>query len=92
MQLHRYVIERSLPGAGKLSAEQLHDVAAKSCDVLRSMGPSIQWVESYVVHDKVYCVYLAQDEEQIRRHAAAGGLPVDRVSRVCATIDPTTAN
>ena len=89
--LNRYVIERDLPGAGKLTPAQLKDVATKSCDVLRSMGPTIQWVESYVTGDKLYCVYRAQSEDAIRKHAEAGGFPANRISRVATVIDPTTA-
>jgi len=89
--LNRYVIERELPGAGKLSPAQLKDVANKSCDVLRTMGPTIQWVESYVTGDKVYCVYLAENEAQIREHAKKGGFPANKVSQVASIIDPTTA-
>ncbi|MEO8486610.1 MAG: DUF4242 domain-containing protein [Betaproteobacteria bacterium] len=89
--MHRYVIERDLPGAGKLSPAQLKDVASKSCDVLKVMGPTIQWIESYVTDDKIYCVYLAQDAEQVRQHATQGGFPANRVSEVRAVIDPTTA-
>ena len=89
--LNRYVIERDLPGAGKLSAGQLKDVANKSCDVLRKMGPNIQWIQSYVTGDKVYCVYLAESEAQIREHAKQGGFPANRISQVANIIDPTTA-
>jgi len=89
--LNRYVIERDLPGAGKMSPAQLKDVATKSCDVLRVMGPTIQWVESYVTGDKVYCVYLAESEAQIREHAKKGGFPANKVSQVAAVMDPTTA-
>ena len=91
MQLHRFVIERELPGAGRMSPAQLHDVASKSCDVLKAMGPTIQWIESYVTDDRIYCVYLAQDADQVREHASKGGFPVNRVSEVRAVLDPTSA-
>ena len=87
----RYVIERELPGAGKLTHEQLHGIAAKSCGVLRDMGPSVQWVHSYVTDDKIYCIYVADNEEQVREHAKRGGFPANRVSRVVEVIDPVTA-
>jgi hypothetical protein len=87
----RFVIEREIPGAGKLSAGELVAVSQKSCGVLREMGPSIQWVQSYVVDDKIYCVYIAPDAETVRRHAQKGGFPANRISEVRAVIDPTTA-
>ena len=87
----RYLIEREIPGAGKLSAEELQGISQKSCGVLRDMGPQIQWVQSYVTDDKVYCVYIAPDEEAIREHARQGGFPANRVSRIKTVIDPTTA-
>ena len=87
----KYVIERDIPGAGKLSAEELHGISQKSCGVLKGMGPSIQWLQSYVTEDKVYCVYIAPDEDAVRKHGAQGGFPVTRVSRVREIIDPTTA-
>ena len=87
----KYVIERELPGAGTLSAAELHGISGKSCDVLRGLGPSIQWVESYVTDDKIYCVYIAPDEALVREHARQGGFPANRVSKVSAMIDPTTA-
>ena len=87
----KYVIERELPGAGNLSAAELHGISGKSCDVLRGLGPSIQWVESYVTDDKIYCVYIAPDEALVREHARQGGFPANRVSKVSAMIDPTTA-
>ena len=89
--LEKYVIERDLPGAGKLSAAELQGIARKSNSVLATMGPGIQWVESYVTGDKIYCVYRAQSEEAIRKHAEAGGFPANRISRVATVIDPTTA-
>ena len=87
----KYVIERELPGAGNLSAAELHGISGKSCDVLRGLGPSIQWVESYVTDDKIYCVYIAPDEALVREHARQGGFPANKVSKVSAMIDPTTA-
>lgn len=87
----RYVIERDIPGAGKLSSQDLQAVSQKSCGVLGKMGPQIQWVHSYVTDDKIYCVYLAPNEEMVREHARQGGFPANRVSAVKAVIDPTTA-
>jgi hypothetical protein len=87
----KYVIERGIPNAGNLSAEQLQAVSQKSCGVLRSMGPQIQWVQSFVTADKVYCVYIAPDEHTIREHAERGGFPADKISEVTSIIDPTTA-
>ena len=89
--LEKYVIERDLPGAGKLSPAELQAIARKSNGVLATMGPGIQWVESYVTGDKIYCVYRAQSEEAIRKHAEAGGFPANRISRVTSVIDPTSA-
>jgi Protein of unknown function (DUF4242) len=87
----KYVIEREIPGAGKLSAEELQAISQKSCGVLGKMGPQIQWVHSYVTDDKIYCVYVAQNEEQVREHARQGGFPANRISTVKSVIDPTTA-
>lgn len=87
----KYVIERDIPGAGALGAEALQDISAKSCGVLQELGPSIQWVQSYVTDDKIYCVYIAPDEAMVREHAARGGFPANRVSQVREVIDPTTA-
>ena len=87
----KFLIEREIPGAGKLSAAELEGISQTSCGVLRSMGPEIQWVQSYVTDDKIYCVYIATDAETVRRHAAQGGFPANRVSRIAAVIDPTTA-
>lgn len=87
----KYVIERELPGAGDLSREELQAVAQKSCDVLVKMGPQIQWIQSYVTDDKIYCVYYATNEQLIREHAAKGGFPVNRISKVSDIIDPSTA-
>ena len=86
-----YVIERNLPGAGRLSPAEVRAVAQKSCSVLRELGSDIQWVESYVTDDRIYCVYLAPDEEMIREHARRGGFPADRISRVRRQISPLTA-
>ena len=88
----KFVIERDLPGAGKLAPGDLKGISQKSCGVLRKMGPSIQWVESYVTDDKIYCVYIAPDEASIKEHAKQGGFPANRVSQVRAMIDPTTAD
>src|SRR4051812_30529390 len=88
----KYVIEREIPGAGKLTAEQLQGISQKSCGVLQKMGPNIQWLESYVTDDKVYCVYIAPDEAAVREHAKQGGFPANRVSAVRRIIDPTTAD
>jgi hypothetical protein len=87
----KYIIERDIPGAGNLSAQDLHAISQKSCSVLNGMGPQIQWVQSYVTDDKVYCVYVAPDEEAIREHARQGGFPANRISKVSTIIDPTTA-
>lgn len=87
----KYVIERHLPGAGKLTADELRDISVTSCGVLLKLGPTINWVESYVTRDKMYCVYIAPDEEMVREHARQGGFPATRVSEVTVVIDPTTA-
>jgi hypothetical protein len=87
----KFVIEREIQGAGKLSKDELHGVAQKSCGVLQQMGPRIQWIESYVTDDKIYCVYSAPDAETVREHAAKGGFPANRISQVRTIIDPTTA-
>ena len=87
----RYVIERELPGAGALSEKELQAISQKSCSILNQMGPRIQWVESYVANDRLYCVYIAPNEAMVREHAKLGGFPVNRVSRVHGVIDPTTA-
>ncbi len=86
----KYLIEREIPGAGKLSPAELHAISQKSCSVLNQMGPRIQWVESYVTADKVYCVYIAPSEKEVREHAQRGGFPCNRVSEIKSTIDPTT--
>jgi len=87
----KYVIERELKGAGDLSREQLQGVAQKSCDVLRAMGPAIQWIHSYVTDDKIYCVYFAANDKLIREHADRGGFPANRISEVKEIIDPATS-
>lgn len=87
----KYVIEREIPGAGQLSSSDLQGISQTSCKVLSEMGPQIQWVESYVTDDKIYCVYIAPDEQLVRDHAAQGGFPANRVSEVRTMIDPTTA-
>jgi Protein of unknown function (DUF4242) len=87
----KFLIEREIPGAGDLSAQDLQGISQKSCGVLKNMGPQIQWVESYVTGDKVYCVYIAPNEEMIREHAEQGGFPANRISEIKSVIDPTTA-
>lgn len=87
----KYVIEREIPGAGKLTAGELQAISQKSCSILRSMGPEIQWVHSYVTGDKVYCIYIAPNEAMIREHAAQGGFPANRISEIKTVIDPTTS-
>lgn len=87
----KFVIERDIPGAGKLSPEQLQAISQKSCGVLQGMGHRIQWLHSYVTDDKVYCVYIAPDEETVREHAQQGGFPANRISQVRTVIDPTTS-
>lgn len=87
----KYVIEREIPGAGKLSAQELKGISQKSCGVLSKMGPQIQWVQSYVTGDKIYCVYIAPNEKMVREHAQQGGFPANLVSEVATIIDPTTA-
>ena len=87
----KYVIEREIPGAGSMSAQDLHAVSQKSCSVLQNLGPQIQWVQSYVTGDKIYCIYIAPSEDMIRAHAQQGGFPANRISEIKTTIDPTTA-
>lgn len=87
----RYVIERELPGAGRLTAAELHAISQKSCNVLDELGPQIQWQHSYVTADRIYCIYIAPDEAMIREHAQRGGFPADRISEVKTVIDPVTA-
>jgi hypothetical protein len=87
----KYVIEREIPGAGNLTAEQLKGISQTSCGVLNEMGPQIQWLQSYVTGNKIYCVYIAPNEEMIRKHANQGGFPANSVNEVATIIDPTTA-
>ncbi len=87
----KYVIERDIPGAGNLSPQELKAISQKSCSVLGDLGPQIQWQQSYVTGDKVYCIYIAPNEELVREHARQGGFPANRVSEVAAVIDPVTA-
>jgi hypothetical protein len=87
----KYVIEREIPKAGDLSKDQLQGISQTSCGILRNLGPSIQWIESYVTDDKLYCVYIAPNEELIRKHASEGGFPANKISQVRCIINPTTA-
>jgi cell division inhibitor SulA len=87
----KYVIEREIPGAGNLSPQDLQAISQTSCGVLQQMGPSIQWLHSYVTGDKIYCVYIAPNDEMIREHAQQGGFPANRISEIKSIIDPTTA-
>ena len=87
----KYLIERELPGAGKLSPDQLKAVSQKSCSVLNNLGPQIQWIQSYVTGDKIYCVYRAPNEAMVREHATQGGFPANKISEITSVIDPTTA-
>lgn len=87
----QYLIEREIPGAGKLTSAELQEISQKSCGVLKKMGPDIQWVHSYVTGDKIYCVYRAPNESMVREHAKQGGFPANRVSEITSIIDPTTA-
>jgi hypothetical protein len=87
----KFVIERNMPGAGAMSDADFQEAAQKSCDVLREMGPGIQWMESFVTGDKIYCVYYADEESQIKEHAKRAGFPADTISKVMRMIDPTTA-
>jgi Nickel responsive protein SCO4226-like len=87
----KFVIEREVPGAGKMSPAELKKLSQKSCGVLSSLGPSVQWVQSFVTPDKIYCVYHATDESLVQRHAELGGFPANKISRVAAVIDPATA-
>jgi hypothetical protein len=91
MTMPKFVIEREIPGAGDLSAQDLQAISQKSCGVLSNMGPQIQWVQSYVTGDKIYCVYIAPTEEMVREHAEQGGFPANRISEIKSVIDPTTA-
>ena len=87
----KYLIEREIPGAGNLSADDLRGISQKSCSVLGEMGPEIQWVQSFVTDNKIYCVYIAPNEETVREHATRGGFPANSISQVRRVIDPTTA-
>jgi hypothetical protein len=87
----KYVIEREIPGAGKLTHEQLQGISQTSCGVLREMGPTIIWQHSYVTGDKIYCVYIAPNEDMLREHASKGGFPVNRIEKISEVIDPSTA-
>ena len=87
----KFIIERDIPEAGRLSSEQLQAISQKSCGVLREMGAQIQWIQSYVTDDKIYCIYVAPDKDAVRKHAQQGGFPANRISRIRSVIDPTTA-
>lgn len=87
----KYLIEREIPGAGKLSPQELQAISQKSCSILKNLGPQIQWVQSYVTGDKVYCVYIAPNADLIREHAKQGGFPANRISEIKSVIDPATA-
>jgi hypothetical protein len=87
----KYLIEREIPGVGSLSPQEIQAVSAKSCDILKQLGPQIQWLHSYRTQDKLYCVYIAPDEEAINEHARRGGFPANRISQIQQVIDPTTA-
>ena len=87
----KYVIEREIPGAGNMSPQELQSVSQKSCSVLQNLGPQIQWLHSYVTGDKIYCIYIAPNDEMIREHAQQGGFPANRISEIKTVIDPTTA-
>ena len=87
----RYMIEREIPGAGKLSKDELKAISQKSCSVLSKMGPQVQWLESFVTANKIFCVYIAQNEQMIKEHAQKGGFPANRICEIKTVIDPTTA-
>jgi hypothetical protein len=87
----KFVIEREVPGVGALKTEELQAISQKSCGVLRELGPQVQWLHSYVTDDKIYCIYIAPNEEALKQHAAMGGFPANRISQIRSTIDPTTA-
>ena len=87
----KFIIEREIPNAGALTPQELQGISQKSCSVLQQMGPAIQWLESYITDDKVYCVYIAPDEATVREHADKGGFPANRISRIKTIIDPTTS-
>jgi hypothetical protein len=88
----KYLIEREIPGAGKLTPLELQGISQKSCGVLEEMGPQIQWVESFVTDDKIYCIYIAPNEDMVREHAQKGGFPANRINEIKSLIDPTTAD
>ena len=87
----KYIIEREIPNAGNLSAAELQGISQKSCSILKNMGPQIQWVESFVTQDKIYCTYIAPNQEEIRRHASEGGFPANSIAEIKSVIDPTTS-
>ena len=87
----KFVIERNLAGAGKLPRPELQAISQKSCGVLKNLGPQVQWLHSYVTQDKIYCIYIAPDENSVREHARQGGFPANNISEIRTTIDPTTA-
>ena len=87
----KYIIERNIPNAGKLSAAELQGISQKSCSVITEMGPQIQWIQSYVTDDRIYCTYIAPNEDMLREHASRGGFPADRIDEIKTIIDPTTA-
>jgi len=87
----KFLIEREIPGAARMSQQQLQAISEKSCSVLRDLGPQIQWVQSYVTGDKIYCVYIAPNEQMVREHARLGGFPANRISEIKSIIDPTTS-
>lgn len=87
----KYIIEREIPAAGNLTAQELQGISQKSCSILKNMGPQIQWVQSFVTKDKVYCTYIAPNEDEIRKHASEGGFPANKISEIKSTIDPTTS-
>jgi len=91
LEMPKYIIEREIPDAGQLTAEQLQGISQKSCRILQEMGPQIQWLESYVTADKVYCVYIAPDEQSIREHAEKGEFPANSIAKITTIIDPTTS-
>jgi len=87
----KYIIEREIPDAGNLTTQDLQGISQKSCSILQNMGPQIQWVESFVTQNKVYCTYIAPNEEEIRKHASEGGFPANKISEIKSVIDPTTS-
>jgi Protein of unknown function (DUF4242) len=87
----KYVIEREIPGVGDLKPDELQAISQKSCGVLKNLGPAVQWLHSYVTQDKIYCVYIAPNEQMVREHASQGGFPANKISEIKTVIDPTTA-